>query len=218
MGRISYRVVSAAVAAVAAAVVMYWHPVVQAPGGTVAGAQTAPAPASVAELLQRIRVVDHVGLVPGYQRSCKKNQGCVFGEAWHDPLDHSGCDVRNRLLAKSLQNIAFKPGTRDCKVIAGQLNPDPYTGAVVDLHQVVIDHIYPLHAAWDAGASTWDGQRRRIFANDMTEVIAVSSTQNGWKGDATLAGWLPPVAKCDVSSRFGCHVPVSDVICMSLRT
>ena len=60
----------------------------------------------------------------------------------------------------------------------------------------------PLHVAWDAGASTWDRQRRQIFANDLTELIAVSATQNSRKSDATLAGWLPPVAKCEYASRY----------------
>ncbi|WP_293003346.1 HNH endonuclease family protein [Mycobacterium sp.] len=168
--------------------------------GTATAAETTPA--AIGPLLERVTVVDHIDPVPGYQRSCKKGQACVFGEAWHDPLSHSGCDVRNRLLAKSLHNVVFKPNTHDCKVIAGQLNPDPYTGTAVDLHQVAVDHIVPLHAAWNAGASHWDLQRRRAFANDMTELIAVSSTQNSRKSDSTLAEWLPPVSKCDYVIRY----------------
>lgn len=196
--RIRYQIAAAATSVVAALAVAQWHSL--RPEST--SAQAAPAPAAIASLLRRISVVDHIDSMPGYQRSCKKHQGCVFGEAWNDPSAHNACDVRNRLLAQSLQNVVFKPNTHGCKVIAGQLNPDPYSGAVVDLHQVAVDHIVPLHAAWNAGAFRWDLQRRRAFANDMTELIAVSSTQNSRKGDATLAGWLPPDGKCQYAIRY----------------
>lgn len=59
-----------------------------------------------------------------------------------------------------------------------------------------------LRVAWNAGASTWDPQQRRIFANDMTELIAVSSSANSSKGDSTLAEWLPETGKCPYVVRY----------------
>ncbi|MEW2484172.1 HNH endonuclease family protein [Mycobacterium sp. NPDC049093] len=164
-----------------------------------------PAPAAagnVADLLAQVTVVDDIPEVDGYQRSCGKGKGCVFGPAWNDPLDRSGCDTRNRLLRNVLQDIEFKPGTKECKVVAGRLDPDPYTGQVVDLKHVAIDHLVPLKAAWNAGASHWDPQQRRIFANDMTELIAVSSSANSSKGDSTLSEWLPEAGKCPYVVRY----------------
>src|SRR6202012_2738123 len=102
-----------------------------------------------------------------------------------------------------LQGVAFKPGTNNCKVVAGTLN-DPYTGEAIDLHEVQIDHIYPLKIAWDAGASNWDPRQRQIFANDMTELIAVSGAANEQKGDSPPGQWLPvtPAEKCPYVLRY----------------
>jgi uncharacterized protein DUF1524 len=191
-----------ATATIAMAAVTWLHPGIG--DRDIAAAHAAPASGDLPTLLTQVQVVDDIAAVPGYQRGCKKDQACSFGPAWNDPLDSSGCDTRNRLLAVSLQGVAFKPGTDDCKVAAGTLNPDPYTGETIDLHQVQIDHLYPLKAAWDAGASTWDPRQRQIFANDMTELIAVSGIANEQKGDSTPAEWLPanPAEKCPYVLRY----------------
>ena len=39
---------------------------------------------------------------------------------WSDP-DRNGCDARNDTLKRDLTNITYKVGTRDCKVVGGQL-------------------------------------------------------------------------------------------------
>jgi len=156
----------------------------------------------LASLLNQVRVVDRIDDVPGYERSCAKGKGCVFGPAWSDPLDVSGCDTRDRLVAKALQAVVFKPGTRKCKVIEGRLDPDPYSGKVIDLKQVSVDHIIPLKVAWDAGAWQWDLQQRRIFANDMTELIAVSGSANMAKGQSPLSDWLPETGQCLYALRY----------------
>jgi hypothetical protein len=187
------------VAAAAIAAIALLHPELVGHGATAHAA-----PGDLATLLAQVQVVGEIADVPGYQRGCKKDQACSFGPAWNDPLDSSGCDTRNRLLANSLQGVEFKPGTRDCKVVAGTLNPDPYTGETVDLHHVQVDHLYPLKAAWDAGASAWDPRRRQIFANDLTELIAVSGAANEQKGDSTPAQWLPanPAEVCPYVLRY----------------
>ena len=48
---------------------------------------------------------------------------------WSDP-DRNGCDARNDILKRDLTDISYKAGTRDCKVIAGQLL-DPFSGKVI---------------------------------------------------------------------------------------
>lgn len=171
----------------------------------ISSAEPAPLPAtngSVTELLSQVTVVDEIPEVDGYQRGCGRGQACVFGPAWNDPLDHSGCDTRNRVLRTALQDIEYKPGTNDCKVVAGRLAPDPYTGKTIDLNQVAVDDVVPLKVAWDSGAAHWDLQRRRIFANDMTELVAVSSSANSSKGDSTLSEWLPEIGKCPYVLRY----------------
>lgn len=156
---------------------------------------------AVEQLLTQVRIVDHLPNVPGYQRSCGKNKACSFGPAWTDnntsgPGSHNGCDTRNDLLGSSLQNVTFKPGTHNCKVLSGVLNPDPYTGTVIQFDSkhpsaIQIDHAYPLGRAWDAGAATWPIEQRTAFANDLTDnLVAVDGRSNEQKSDHGLE-WLP---------------------------
>ena len=58
--------------------------------------------------------------------------------------------------------------------------------------KVQIDHLVSLHDAWNSGAATWNDDRRRRFANDPLNLLAVSGTTNQAKGDDTAAEWLPP--------------------------
>ncbi|OMC24257.1 hypothetical protein A5739_24740 [Mycobacterium colombiense] len=151
----------------------------------------------LASLLDQVKVVDRINDVPGYERSCKRGDACSFGPAWNDPRDVSGCDARNRELARQLRDVVFKDGTRNCKVIAGWLQ-DPYSGERVDLRDVELDHTVALHRAWNAGAWQWDSRTRQIFANDPMELRALSSSVNQAKSDAALDEWMPPLpqARC----------------------
>lgn len=162
---------------------------------------SAAASQTIHQMLTQVIVVDDIPDAPGYDRSCKKGHACVFGPAWNDPLDSTGCDTRSRLLRASLKNVQYKPGTRNCKPIAGTLDPDPYTGRTVDLADVEADHIYALSRAWDAGAWQWSQHQRQVFANDLTELIAVSSTANRAKSDYGLE-WLPTHQPCEHIARY----------------
>jgi hypothetical protein len=62
-------------------------------------------------------------------------------------------------------------------------------------------HIVPLRRAWDAGAWKWSLQQRRIFANDLSELVAVSAHANRSKGDAGLE-YLPQFRPCAYISRY----------------
>ncbi|MEN4464534.1 HNH endonuclease family protein (plasmid) [Mycolicibacterium fortuitum] len=156
--------------------------------------------ASIATLLGRVAVVDGIRKQPGYQRGCKKGQRCVFGPAWNDPSNSTGCDTRNRILRNQLVNVEFKPGTRGCKVASGLLH-DPYSGTDIafssrdDADAVQIDHVAPLSAVWDLGAWAWPLRQRQLFANDTDNLLAVSGSLNGGKSDATISEWLPPNRK-----------------------
>ena len=66
--------------------------------GTYTFGTAASTPAAVAQLLAQVETVDALADVDGYDRSCKKGAGCVFGPAWTDdssaPGSHNGCDTR----------------------------------------------------------------------------------------------------------------------------
>ncbi|MEP7193719.1 MAG: DUF1524 domain-containing protein [Actinomycetota bacterium] len=122
----------------------------------------------------------------GYSRS-------QFGQAWFD-TDRNGCDTRNDILNRDLKS---KQMQNDCKVLAGTLAPDPYTGTTIRFvyggaSEVDIDHLVALSDAWQKGAATWVAGKRVALANDPLNLVAVDSSANRSKGDGDAATWLPP--------------------------
>lgn len=164
------------------------------------------------KLLGQVDVVDERTRTAGYDRDCGQGSACVFGPAWTDdhpgPGGHNGCDTRNDVLRRDLVDLEVRPGTNDCVVVAGTL-ADPYTGqrltfTKAEAHAVQIDHIFPLAAAWDLGASTWSPERRVEFANDQDNLLAVDGPANASKGDQTPGEWLPirRGGVCDYLARY----------------
>jgi hypothetical protein len=114
---------------------------------------------------------------------------------WSD-LNRDGCDSRNEILKRDLTQIIFKTGTRDCKVISGQLL-DPLSGKTLIFSSskstVDIDHLVSLSNAWQTGAAYFDKKTRESLANDPLNLLAVDAKLNRQKGDADAATWLPPL-------------------------
>ncbi len=119
----------------------------------------------------------------------------AFGQNWSD-ADRNGCDARNDVLTRDLVRRSYKPGTRGCVVLRGDLAPDPYTGSVITFvrgrpSEVDVDHVVALANAWVTGAFRWPEQLRREFANDGLELLAVGASANRQKGQGDAATWLP---------------------------
>lgn len=73
----------------------------------------------------------------------------AFGQAWFD-ADRNGCDTRNDILRRDLSARTMK---NSCKVLAGTLPNDPYTGASIRFvyggaSEIDIDHVVALGDAW----------------------------------------------------------------------
>ena len=111
-----------------------------------------------------------------------------FGEAWSDDVDvalgRNGCNARDDVLRRDLTDVAMRPGT--CFVQRGTLH-DPYRGETIAFVRgpgtsdaVRIDHVVSLADASYKGARDWDDERRRDFANDPRNLLAVSA-----KADST---------------------------------
>ena len=124
---------------------------------------------------------------------------------WSDP-DRNGCDARNDTLKRDLTQISFKSGTRDCKVLTGQLL-DPFSGKVITFSStksnIDIDHVVALSNAWQTGAAYFDKTKRQQIANDPLNLLAVDFSLNRQKGDGDAATWLPPLKsyRCDYVAR-----------------
>ncbi|GAT07721.1 HNH endonuclease [Mycolicibacterium novocastrense] len=196
---LSAAALAAGALAIGAADHTQW-PLSPAPPAAPAPPPTAAA-GDIARLLAQIPTATTITPVAGYDRSCKKGHSCVFGPAWNDPLDHSGCDTRSRVLAAQLHDVQFKPGTRTCKVTAGWVH-DPYTGQRITLEDIAVDHVVALRYAWDAGAWQWTPQQRAIFANDTDNLLAVDTRENSAKGDSGPSEWLPATGQCAYVIRF----------------
>ncbi|MET0741677.1 MAG: DUF1524 domain-containing protein [Candidatus Nanopelagicales bacterium] len=151
-------------------------------------ASTARASSALAEL----STLEVKGRAPmtGYDRD-------AFGQPWAD-TDRNGCDTRNDMLRRDLTAAALKPGTNGCVVASGTL-ADPYTGASIAFvrgqgtsEMVQIDHVVALSNSWQTGSQYWDADKRRTFANDPLNLLAVDGPLNQQKGDGDAATWLPP--------------------------
>lgn len=114
-------------------------------------------------------------------------------ENWNHWIDiDSDCqDTRaETLILSSKKPVTFK-SDKKCVVDTG-LWFDPYTGAMVtDASTLDIDHIVPLKEAYLSGAKDWSEEKKELFANDSTNLIAVSASENREKGSKDITDWLP---------------------------
>jgi hypothetical protein len=115
----------------------------------------------------------------------------AFGPAWFD-VDRNRCNTRDDILARDLVERQMDG---PCRVLAGILFPDPYTGENIQYvrgrSRVDIDHVVALAQAWESGAWRWLFPQRVRFANDPLNLLAVSASANRQKGDREAAAWLP---------------------------
>ncbi len=177
------RLIAGAIALVVWAVVMLVHPdnYIEAPKleQTKTGSTTSQARSALDELEIKGRAAK-----TGYSRD-------QFGDGW---AELNGCDTRNIILARDLQDVSV--GT-SCTVTSGILD-DPYTGKQIAFQRgastsaaVQIDHVVALSNAWQTGAAYWTDAERVELANDPLELLAVDGPANQQKSDGDAATWLP---------------------------
>ena len=163
-----------------------------APASAETSADAQPEKAHSGAALALLATVEVKGRAPktGYDRD-------LFGQRWAD-TDRNGCDTRNDVLQRDLQDVVLKPGTNDCIVLTGEY-VEPYSGRTVTFERgegtselVHIDHVVALSDAWQKGAQQWTPERRLAFANDPLNLLAVDGSLNMQKGDGDAATWLPP--------------------------
>lgn len=211
-GRLAVLLVVAVILAVVAVLVLARMREVGPTGPAAQPAPSAQAPAPT----QRTPGYDHArallaGLpVKGWDRDTDYAR-FRFGEAWSDDVNvefgHNGCNTRDDILRRDLAELTVRPGT--CYAATGVLH-DPYTGVEIAFTRgpdtsgaVQIDHVVSLSDAWYKGARTWDPQRRKDFANDPRNLVAVAAQPNFDKAFRDAASWLPPnvAFRCEFVAR-----------------
>lgn len=115
-----------------------------------------------------------------------------FGDGW---ASYAGCDMRNRILARDLDEVRTDV---NCRVVSGTLH-DPYSGQTIlfvrgpsSSERVQIDHVVALSDAWQKGAQQLTARQRMDLANDPLNLLAVDGAANQAKADSDAASWLPP--------------------------
>ena len=129
---------------------------------------------------------------------------------------HGACSTREAIL----ESQASDP-LHGCHARSGTLY-DPYSGTTIPATSPIeIDHIFPLSAAYDMGASEWDRETKVRFGNDPLNLVATSRKINQEKSDALPAEWLPPANRCeysrrlaDIASKYSLPLPSADVRAM----
>ena len=121
------------------------------------------------------------------------NRSALFGSTW---IDANGDGLNTRadvLIAESTIPVTMRPSGRT--VGSGRWHSLYDNLWVTSAAALDIDHLVPLAEVWRSGASSWSGERRLRYANDVGvpwTLRAVSSGPNRAKGDSDPASWMPP--------------------------
>ena len=121
-------------------------------------------------------------------------------EQFGDWIDADGdCqDTRQEvLIEESVIPVTFK--TTKQREVASGMWIDPYTGSVFTNPSLLdVDHVVPLEEAFHSGAKKWSSEKKKQYANDLTNkdhLIAVHGGTNRSKKSKDPAQWLPPNTK-----------------------
>ena len=126
---------------------------------------------------------------------------------------HGACTTREVILESQSSDPLHA-----CHARSGTLY-DPYSGTTIPATSPIeIDHIFPLSAAYDLGASEWDRETKVRFGNDPLNLVATSRELNQEKSDSLPADWLPPANRCgysrrlaDIARKYSLPLPSKDV-------
>ena len=134
------------------------------------------------EFLAMLTVADEVSR-DGYDRS--------YWAHWHTK-SWSGCSTREEVLVRTMIGEERSASGNPCRANAAwwySVYDDTWTSNPSEFD---IDHIVSLAEAHDSGASDWEANRKERFANDVTNLVAVSASSNRSKSDLDAAEWRPP--------------------------
>jgi len=99
--------------------------------------------------------------------------------------------TRAEILIRYNMGVLMFKTDKNCLVVTGTW-VCPYTGNMYyGAKDLDIDHIIPLKWAWEHGASKWTKEKRKRFANDPDNLLAVQASANRQKGAKGLDKWLP---------------------------
>lgn len=112
---------------------------------------------------------------------------------WIDS-DRNCRDTRQEVLIRDSFSADFLP-ENECRVVSG-LWHDPYSDQTfTDPKKLDVDHMVPLKNAHESGASEWNREKKKAYANYLgykDHLIAVSARENRRKGARGPEEYKPP--------------------------
>lgn len=114
-----------------------------------------------------------------------------FG-SWTDK-DKNCLDTRNEILkSRSLVEVQIvRAKSGKCRVTTGKWRDFYYNEVLTDAGKIDIDHIVPLRHAWETGAASWSGSKRKVFSEDLENLVITNRKYNRQKGAKTILEWMP---------------------------
>lgn len=134
-------------------------------------------------LLSSCSTVQKQNLAGPYNRS--EWSGGRWADANKDCLN-----TRHEVLkARSL--VAVKKDPKGCRVITGQWQ-DFYSKDVYKKASLLeIDHVVPVKLAHELSQGQWSPEKKRLFYNDMDNLVVTSKKHNASKGANDILMWQP---------------------------
>lgn len=156
------------------------------------------------DLLQDIRLAPPEDV--DYDRTEWKHWDNVDGSScWNvreEALYRDAVDGTAELLDKEKKRVRNKADA--CYIVGGEWE-DPYSGEIFyESKKLDNDHIVPLSYAARHGGQEWTETEKRLYANDLDNLIIVSAGENRRKGDKGPADYMPKNKNfhCEYAERF----------------
>ena len=133
------------------------------------------------------------------------HQQCLGEQAYKRSLylkswDRSavGCkDTRHAVLARDARRGTLKYKTSKKCVVTSGVWYDPYTGKrLTKPSQIHVDHVVPLAVIHRDGGCNWAPLKRRMVANDMSNLLVTWSRSNLRKSDNRPQERMPMINRC----------------------
>lgn len=102
------------------------------------------------------------------------------------------CNTRVNVLVRDGKGVKVTKASTYCTINNGTWLSPYDNKTYTDSRLLDIDHVVPLSYAAQHGGQAWSPAKKEAFANDMTQLIAVSATENRGKGDKGPSEYMPP--------------------------
>lgn len=104
----------------------------------------------------------------------------------------SPCDTRREVLVRDGQNVKVDNSSNRCDITSGTWHSVYDEKDFTNARELDIDHVIPLSWAAKHGGQVWPIEKKELFANDKSQLLAVSASENRKKGDKGPSEYMPP--------------------------